>query len=58
MRAYQPHFRLAMVRRARRVLRSAGADVNPKALLVDSRRPDAPPGHDVCVEPEDDEWDP
>jgi hypothetical protein len=56
MWAYQPHFRASLEYRAKRVFESLGAEIEPKLLLVGLRRPEAPPGHPVCVEPEDDEW--
>jgi hypothetical protein len=58
MWAYQPHFRLGMERRARAVLKLAGADVDVQALLVGIRHNSEPTAHLVCVEPEDGEWDP
>jgi hypothetical protein len=58
MWAYQPHFRLAMIRRARNVLKLAGADLEPRALLVGVRHAHVEDRHPVCVEPEDGEWDP
>lgn len=59
MWGYQAHFRIAMGSRARTVLGRAGAETEPKALLVGVRDPKAvPEGHPVCVEPGDGEWDP
>ncbi len=53
---YQLHFRANLEYRAKRVFELPGAETEPKVLLVGLRRPGLPPGHPVCVEPEDGEW--
>jgi len=58
MWGYQPHFCLFMECRAREVLQLIAPALQPKALLVGIRTPEKRDGHPVCVEPEDDEWDP
>ncbi|MHB8879964.1 MAG: DNA integrity scanning protein DisA nucleotide-binding domain protein [Thermodesulfovibrionales bacterium] len=58
MWGYQSHFRVQLEYRARAVLQSIAFTVNPKALLVGVRTPDKNNGHTVCVEPEDEDWDP
>ncbi len=56
MWAYQPHFRIAVELRAKRVFELIGAEIEPKVFLVGLRRPGLAPGHPVCIEPEDGEW--
>jgi len=56
MWGYQEHFRISLEVRAKRMFDLLGADVEPTALLVGLRRPDAGPGHPACVEPEKGEW--
>ena len=58
MWGYQPYFRVFMECRAREVLQLTAPTLQPKALLVGIRTPDKREGHPVCVEPEDNEWDP
>jgi hypothetical protein len=55
---YQPHFRIALKHRAQSVLQSIAPVVQPNALLVGIRTPEKSDGHLVCVEPEDEDWDP
>lgn len=56
MWGYQPHFRASLGYCAKRVFELLGAETEPKVLLVGLRRPGLPPGHPVCMEPEDGEW--
>jgi len=56
MWGYQPHFRLAVELRAKRVFELLGAETEPKVFLVGLRRPGRGSGHPVCIEPEDGEW--
>ena len=62
MWGYQPYFRMAMERRAKDVLglvaRELEPALQPNALLIGIRTPEKTGGHQVCVEPEDGEWDP
>lgn len=56
MWGYQPHYRLAVERLARDVLKDLGADVEIAVLLVGARRPGINNPNPVCVEPEDGKW--
>jgi hypothetical protein len=58
MWGYQPHYRSAVQRLARSVLKElgAGADVDACVLLVGARRPGSSNRNAVCVEPEDGRW--
>ena len=56
MWGYQSHFCLTLELRAKRVFELLGTVVEPKVLLVGLRKPGLPPGHPVCLEPEDGEW--
>src|SRR5882724_5428079 len=58
MWGYQPHFRIALELRAQAVLQSIAPTVQPRAFLVGIRSPEETDGYPVCVEPEDDEWEP
>ena len=58
MWGYQPHFRISMELRARAVLQTIAPTVFPTALLIGVRTPEQSDGHAVCVEPEDERWDP
>jgi hypothetical protein len=58
MWGYQPHFRIQAELRARNVLQVIAPIVQPRALLVGIRTPEKTSGYPVCVEPEDDDWDP
>lgn len=58
MWGYQPHFRIQMEIRARSVIEIIAPTVKPKALLIGVRTPERGDGHPVCVEPEDEDWDP
>ncbi len=58
MWGYQPHFRSALEHRAQAVLQSIAPTVQPRALLVGIRTPEKTDGHPVCVEPEDEDWNP
>jgi hypothetical protein len=55
---YQPHFRMFLERLAQAVLQSIAPAVQPRALLVGIRTPEEIQGYPVCVEPEDEDWDP
>ena len=56
MWSYQHSFRCCLEIRARNVLERLGTRLCPKALLVGVRAPDVANRHDVCLEPEDDQW--
>src|SRR6266446_5123199 len=58
MWGYQGHFRWSLEHKARNVLQTVAPLVEPLALLVGIRTPEYVDGHPVCVEPEDEEWDP
>lgn len=58
MWGYQPHFRIEVEHRAKDVLQSIAPTVQPRALLVGIRTPEKSDGHPVCVEPENEDWDP
>lgn len=58
MWGYQWHFRLAMERRARKILSIIAPELDPKALLVGIQINEDKDRWPVCVEPEDGEWDP
>jgi hypothetical protein len=56
MWGYQTHFRALLEYRAKSIFQLLGAETEPRVLLVGVRRPGLPPGHPVCVEPEDGIW--
>ncbi len=56
MWGYQYHFRANLEYRAKRVFELLGSETEPRVLLIGLRRPGLPPGHPVCLEPEDGEW--
>src|SRR5947207_1657888 len=58
MWGYQGHFRWSLEYKARKVLQTVAPLVEPRALLVGIRNPEYVDGYPVCVEPEDEEWDP
>ena len=58
MWGYQPHFRFAILNRARTVLELIAPGLRVDVFLVGVRTPEATDGHPVCVEPEDGDWDP
>jgi hypothetical protein len=58
MWGYQPHFRDALEDRAQAVLQSIAPTVEPRALLVGIRASENIGEYPVCVEPEDEDWDP
>jgi hypothetical protein len=58
MWGYQPHFRVLMEIRARDVLQLIAPQLQVRTLLVGVRTPEQQTGHAVCVEPEDEDWDP
>lgn len=58
MWGYQPHFQFQMESRARNVLQVIAPTVQPRALLVGVRTPEKMDRHPVCIEPEDEDWDP
>ncbi len=58
MWGYQPNFRSQMEYRARNVLQVLAPTVQPRALLVGIRTPEQVDGHPVCMEPEDEDWEP
>jgi DisA bacterial checkpoint controller nucleotide-binding len=58
MWGYQPHFRIEVELRACQVLQTIAPTVQPRVLLIGIRSQDKEDGHAVCVEPEDEDWDP
>lgn len=58
MWGYQPHFRIQLESRSRNVLEVIAPTAQPRAFLVGVRTPDKRNGYPVCVEPEDEDWDP
>jgi hypothetical protein len=56
MWGYQQHFRNQVELRAKRIFQRLGVEVEPKVLLVGLRRIGLPPGHPVCIDPEDGMW--
>jgi hypothetical protein len=58
MWGYQPHFRMQMESRAKDVLQTVAPTLEPRVLLVGVRTPESTTEFPVCVEPEDDDWDP
>lgn len=58
MWGYQPHFRSQMEHRARDVLEMIAPTLQPRTFLVGIRTTEKTEGHPVCVEPEDEDWNP
>lgn len=58
MWAYQQHFRIGFECRARAVLGRLVPGIEPEALLLGVRVPDSKDPNEVCVEPEDGDFDP
>lgn len=58
MWGYQPHYRFEIKRRAKTVLELIAPGLGVEALLIGVRTPEHTDGHPVCVEPEDEDWDP
>src|SRR5262245_44554624 len=58
MWGYQQHFRIQMESRSRNVLEVIAPTAQPRAFLVGVRTPEKTDGYAVCVEPEDEDWDP
>jgi len=58
MWGYQPHFRMSLEFHAKRVIQAIAPIIEPKALLVGIRTLEKTDGYQVCVEPEDEGWDP
>lgn len=58
MWGYQSHYRYEIQRRAKKVLELIAPGLSVDALLVGVRVPGHTDGHPVCVEPEDEGWDP
>lgn len=58
MWGYQPHYRFEIQHRSRTVLELIAPGFTVHALLVGVRTPEHTNGHPVCVEPEDEDWDP
>ncbi|WP_308721322.1 diadenylate cyclase [Komagataeibacter xylinus] len=56
MWGYQTHFRAQLEYRAKSIFQLIGAETELRVLLVGMRRPGLPPGHPVCIEPEDGIW--
>ncbi|MFS8066760.1 MAG: diadenylate cyclase [Byssovorax sp.] len=55
---YQGHFRINLETRAKGVLQEIASTLEPDALLVGIRVPEKTHGAPVCLEPEDEDWDP
>jgi hypothetical protein len=58
MWGYQSHFNFEVECQARKVLQTVAPTVEPRALLIGIRAAERTDGHPVCVEPEDEDWDP
>ncbi|MDP8211668.1 MAG: DNA integrity scanning protein DisA nucleotide-binding domain protein [Candidatus Zapsychrus exili] len=58
MWGYQPHFRLSLEVKAKDVIQSIAPTLEPKALLIGVRIPEKKDDYPVCVEPENEGWDP
>lgn len=58
MWGYQGPFRWSLEHKAKQVLQAVAPLIEPRVLLVGVRTPEFKDGHPVCVEPEDEEWNP
>lgn len=58
MWGYQSHFRFQVQMRAENVLEKGGSSITPKVFLVGVKDANGKGDYDVCIEPEDGEWDP
>jgi hypothetical protein len=58
MWGYQSHFCFSVEYQARQVLQAVAPAIEPRAILIGIRTPEKRDGHPVCVEPEDQDWDP
>jgi len=55
---YQDGFRVTMEYRAQETIKEIAPTLIPRALLVGIRTPEKKDSHKVCVEPENDDWEP
>ncbi len=58
MWAYQHVLRIGLGSLAKNVFAALDQDITPTAMLVGIRVPEALDGYPVCLEPEDEDWDP